>query len=120
MGIATFLKIPFKAPGVFTYVEPVYHLFKGSFFQFTDRVCVLFQEIMTSESGECLDWNLLMKRWQGLVRNFESEPQCEDVSTTYTHNEGLFENIEEEESFFRPALRSLLVITRPNCIETAI
>ncbi|MGH0178145.1 UNVERIFIED_CONTAM: hypothetical protein FKN15_076769 [Acipenser sinensis] len=65
-------------------------------------------EIMTSESGECLDWNLLMKLWQGLVRNFESEPPCEDVSATYTHNEGLFENIEEEESFFRPALRSLL------------
>ncbi|XP_041114589.1 anoctamin-10-like isoform X3 [Polyodon spathula] len=68
----------------------------------------LAEEVVTSESGECLDWNLLMKCWEGLVRNFESEPQCEDVSTTYTHNEGLFENIEEEESFFRPALRSLL------------
>ncbi|KAG2457059.1 ANO9 protein, partial [Polypterus senegalus] len=57
-------------------------------------------------------WKTIKNLWSCFMQRFETEPDDELVSAVYTDNEGLFEVIDDKDSFFRPSLRYLLKAPR--------
>uniref|UniRef100_A0A8C4X8J1 Anoctamin n=1 Tax=Erpetoichthys calabaricus TaxID=27687 RepID=A0A8C4X8J1_ERPCA len=53
-------------------------------------------------------WQTFKNLWSCFMQRIETEPDDELVSAVYTDNEGLFEVIDDKDSFFRPSLRYLL------------